>query len=134
MCPVGRHKLNPSPLAAQIHSPVRRQLRPSDPALHKRHPFTSLNFLQNTHSCATTTPDDCSRTLHDNEECYNCSCFLLTNFKTSTPDSSSLYFHSFSTSCPHDRFLALSSHTSDFSLFPNTLERKVFSPRAECGH
>lgn len=53
MCPVGRHELNPSPWAAQIHSPVRWLLRPSDPALHTRHPFTSLNLVQNTYSHAT---------------------------------------------------------------------------------
>lgn len=34
MCPVGRHELNLSPQAAQIHSPVRQLLCPSDPALH----------------------------------------------------------------------------------------------------
>lgn len=55
MCPVGRHELSLSPQAAQIYSPVRRLLCPSDPALHTWHPFTSPNFLQNTHSHANTT-------------------------------------------------------------------------------
>lgn len=135
MCPVGRHELNLSPQAAQIHSPVRWLLCPRDPALHTWHPFTSFDFLQNTHIRMQTQ----HRTIrvivwHDNEKCYNSSRLLLTNFKMSTPAFTSLYFHFFERLTPRDRFLTLSSHTSDFSLFPNTLERKVFSPWAERKH
>lgn len=57
MCPVGRHELNLSPKAAQIHSPVRWLLCPYDPAPHTQHPFTSSNFLWNTLT-HTHTPDD----------------------------------------------------------------------------
>lgn len=48
MCPVGRHELNLSPQAAQIHSPVRWLLCPYDPALHTWHPLSSFNFQRNT--------------------------------------------------------------------------------------
>lgn len=63
MCPVGRHEPSLSPRAAQIHSPVRLPLCPSDPALHTWRPY--FNFLQNTHSHANTTPDNRS---------YCCAC------------------------------------------------------------
>lgn len=46
MCPVGRHELNLSPQAAQIHSPVRLRLCPRDPTLHTWHPVCYPNFLQ----------------------------------------------------------------------------------------
>lgn len=67
--------------------------------------------------------------LHDNEKHTP-----LTNFQMFTPDFTSLYFHFFTTPYPRDWFFFLggvSSHISDFSLFPNTLERKVFSLCAE---
>lgn len=66
MCPVGRHELSLSPQAAQIHSPVRRRLCPRDPALHTWHPFNSVHMQ--TQHCMTMR--------------NNCSCLLLTNFKT----------------------------------------------------
>lgn len=79
MCPVGRHELNPSPQAAQIHSPVRSLLCPYDPAhgthlLHLTSSKTHIHMQTQRRTITVIVP-------HDNERCYNCSCLLLTNFK-----------------------------------------------------
>lgn len=106
---------------------------PTQPCTHGTHllPLTSSKthiHMQTQHATISIA------VLRDNEKCYNHSRLLLTNFKVSAPDFTSLYFHFSSASNPCDRFLAPSSHASDFSLFPNTLERKVFSPWAEREH
>lgn len=48
MCPVGRHELNPSPKAAQIHSPARRLPLSSRPSSTRCTHSLPLNLLLNT--------------------------------------------------------------------------------------
>lgn len=97
MCPVGWHELNPSPRAAQIHSPVRRLLCPRDPALHKLAPIYFLQLPpKHTFTCKHNTRQLQGLFCITMRNAIIAHCLLLTKTsKMSTPDFTSLYFHFF---------------------------------------